>query len=432
MSTADLVYFICEIIVVYGIHIICNYFFNIKYRWLVWSGLIFFVIIDSFFYYINAPSYILIIASFLLYFLVSTFYSLNIQFKNWIIAVLLLAFGICSELISSFTVSIVLRSLYSDVASDNALMAALVVARIVFFIFVLIAISIIKQPHERIISVADTIRFIALPVVSIAIVIYIFRLSDFDKNSIMKTGSIQAVLAVSGIVFINIFALWLLGRQYRINIVEYEMRTLKQTIYMQQEYYNREIHQREEISRMKHDYKNMLVSVRAELVCGNMEQALVTIDNQLGDIVVKSPKLSYYYPLDAVVGYKYQMAIEKGINIETVYVIDGIPSIKSEDLCIIVGNALDNAIEYITSHGECNKSISLKVVYKKGIMNIQVSNYIVDDVTIIDGNKMVSTKKGDNHGYGLKSIKYIVEKYDGIIVLEDVDKRFECRMTIYC
>lgn len=432
MSTVDVVYFICEMIVVYGIHIMCNYFFETKRRWLTIVGLLFFVIIDSLYYYSNAPSYVFIVASLLLYFIVSVLYSCGIQFKNFIIALLLLAFGICSELLSSFTVSIVLGKLYSGVDNENTLMAALVVARIVFFILILISISIIKQPRNRIISIADTIRFIALPVVSIAIVIYIFRLADFDKNSIMKTGSIQAVLAVLGIVFINIFTLWLLSRQYRINHVEYEMRTLKQTINMQQEYYNREMLQREKVSRMKHDYKNMLISVRAELERGDLNQALRAIDNQLGNVELNNLKLSHYYPLDAVVGYKFQVAVDKGIDIETEYMIEGIPTIKNEDLCIIIGNALDNAIEYLDSHKECNHLINVKVAYKKGIMNIQISNPVIDNVVIVDGNMMPSTKCECNHGYGLKSIKYIVEKYDGIIVLENVDNRFDCRMTIYC
>ena len=141
---------------------------------------------------------------------------------------------------------------------------------------------------------------------------------------------------------------------------------------------------------------------------------------------------SGWYPLDAVVNYKEISANKLGLRFRTEYFLESEPAVASEDICVMMGNALDNAMEYLAAHPSCTREIKIHVRHEKGILNIKVGNAVEEWIKVTDRRFCASSKQGEGHGFGLKSIDYVAGKYDGRLILSSREKYFECGMILYC
>lgn len=117
----------------------------------------------------------------------------------------------------------------------------------------------------------------------------------------------------------------------------------------------------------------------------------------------------------------------KGIRLSAVADVDGLEKIKEGDLYSLIGNILDNAIEASSRLEENDKKcIDFSIKRQASYLFIKCQNYYKG--TILFENNLPKTIKSDkfNHGYGMKSIKNIADKYsmdleikadDGVFVL---------------
>ena len=96
--------------------------------------------------------------------------------------------------------------------------------------------------------------------------------------------------------------------------------------------------------------------------------------------------------------------------------------IQSEDLVVLLSNTLNNAIE---ACNKCNnKIIKFKAVLEDDGLIISVKNTFNGNIVKKD-EKIVSTKKDElNHGYGLKNISNIVNKYGGDFIIDYSETEF--------
>ena len=95
------------------------------------------------------------------------------------------------------------------------------------------------------------------------------------------------------------------------------------------------------------------------------------------------------------------------------------------DLYCLFGNIMDNALESVMKIQKKEKRvINLSVKTKNDMLFIQSDNYYTGDIAFKDG--LPQTTKGDNrwHGFGMQSIKMIVQKYGGEISTYVVDDIF--------
>ena len=89
-------------------------------------------------------------------------------------------------------------------------------------------------------------------------------------------------------------------------------------------------------------------------------------------------------------------------------------SVSDIDMCVLIGNLVDNAVEScrkIPENG--NRFLRIYMCIRKKQLYISVSNATNELIRKLDA-EYISTKRGD-HGHGLKRIDLIVEKYDGFI-----------------
>ncbi|MFR2604115.1 MAG: ATP-binding protein [Waltera sp.] len=104
---------------------------------------------------------------------------------------------------------------------------------------------------------------------------------------------------------------------------------------------------------------------------------------------------------------------------------------KAEDIYGIFGNALDNAIEAVSRlEDPQQRVISVKAIYQKKILVIQFQNYYQGDLEFRNGIPRTTKQNKQDHGYGMKSIRYTVEKYNGTVTVSTKNNIFTLQILI--
>lgn len=170
-----------------------------------------------------------------------------------------------------------------------------------------------------------------------------------------------------------------------------------------------------EVHRIKHDMKNNMVYLQM-LLKENPKEA----ESYLNDYMkVNMENLREFsnsgnLAVDALLNYKNMIAAEKNVFINLDIQIPNSLHYKSSDLCVILGNLLDNAIE--AAENSENKEIDVRIVYVKNKLKITVKNYYTGKIKKDTGGNFISTKSDTkNHGIGLQSVTRIVEAYGGVM-----------------
>ena len=89
------------------------------------------------------------------------------------------------------------------------------------------------------------------------------------------------------------------------------------------------------------------------------------------------------------------------------------------DLCTILGNALDNGIEANEKiENENRRNIKVNINSYKDYLLIEISNPALFNPIDEEGKLKTTKKDRENHGFGMKGIKSVVEKYNGILNYE--------------
>lgn len=106
-------------------------------------------------------------------------------------------------------------------------------------------------------------------------------------------------------------------------------------------------------------------------------------------------------------------------NIRFTCIVDGnaLNFIENEDIYSLFGNLIDNSIDAVSELNDNEKIISLKIKQVGNIVSVSIKNGYKG--TIKMENNLPISKKGDNihHGFGMKSIKMVCEKYNGTLKL---------------
>lgn len=136
--------------------------------------------------------------------------------------------------------------------------------------------------------------------------------------------------------------------------------------------------------------------------------------------------------LDLVLTEKSLMCSEYHIKLSSM--IDGtvLNFMKTTDVYALFGNLMDNAIESVLKEEDENKRIiSIHISKKNQGYHIHIENYCNQTVVFEDGLPITSKKDKTYHGFGVRSIKYIVEKYKGDMLMMVENQHFLVDILFY-
>lgn len=270
-----------------------------------------------------------------------------------------------------------------------------------------------------------------LSAISFAIGLYIFQTNINQFKPIVITVSSLAALAINALVLHCL----LRSAQNRYKAEEIKFYQLEnQAMKTNLDNY---IKQEAEISKIKHDMENVALTTTTLLQehdYAKLEKHFSQIINdlQVTDILHTDIKNVY---LNAIIQQKYTKCKSKIKNVnftcaadETFRKKEEIANIDIIDLCTIIANLLDNAIEAYT---ECNDyDIRINLDYINNSYRIEIANTIKESV--LSGNKTLKTSKSDtkNHGIGIKSVKSRAEKYNGKTEFTEENGQFVARVWL--
>ncbi|WP_411681911.1 GHKL domain-containing protein [Clostridium thailandense] len=182
-----------------------------------------------------------------------------------------------------------------------------------------------------------------------------------------------------------------------------------------------------EIRSVIHDTNNHLACLRSLAEANNMEAVKRYLYNigktvERLDFTIKTGN-----PIaDAVINEKCNIARNEGIGFKCDFIMPKENLIEPMDLCIVLSNALDNAIE--ACRKVKNNNISKKICIKSFIRNryliMEISNTNIDRLHYVEGT-IISTKQDKlNHGIGISNIKMAASKYNGTVDIVEENNKF--------
>ena len=166
----------------------------------------------------------------------------------------------------------------------------------------------------------------------------------------------------------------------------------------------------------RHDYHNHIQTMKAYLQMNKveeLEQYLNNLDKDLTtvDTVIKTGNVM----VDAILNSKISLAKSKDISVNAKAIVPKELKILEIDLCVIIGNLLDNAIEACMKlDNPSDRFIRVYVDIFKEQLYISVQNSNGGKIKKI-GKIYHTTKESNSHGFGLIRVDNIVNKYNGYI-----------------
>lgn len=164
----------------------------------------------------------------------------------------------------------------------------------------------------------------------------------------------------------------------------------------------------------KHDYHNHIQTLLA--LCDDKERTreyLWKLNDNLTtvDTVIKTGNVM----VDAILNSKISLMKSKGIVVNAKAIVPETLAVSEIDLCTVIGNLLDNAMEAVLRQPEGDdRFIRVFIGILKEQLYISVYNSTGGEIKK-KKNTYVSVKRGENHGFGLVSVDRIVKKYKGFV-----------------
>lgn len=178
----------------------------------------------------------------------------------------------------------------------------------------------------------------------------------------------------------------------------------------------------EELRELRHDFR-FHTSTLQQLYEEKRYDKLGMYINQLRDNVKSAER---YIILDnkavsGVLNQKVKEMEDRGIDFQHIIEISNFV-LKDIDICSLLGNLLDNAIE--ASEKAVNKVVSLKIIYQDSGYEILCENTYLIAPVFRRGNYVTTKEDTQEHGFGIKIIRKIAENYHGMVRIETENERF--------
>lgn len=211
--------------------------------------------------------------------------------------------------------------------------------------------------------------------------------------------------------------------------IKYELDSIQNVLQNQYAQYQQSKESIDLINRKYHDLKYQIAALRAESDpnkrnkwLDEMEQDIRTYEaqNKTGNPV-----------LDTVLTSKSLYCQKNDIGLTCVADGTQLNFMDVRDICTIFGNALDNAIECELGIEDTSKRlIHLTVTTQKSFLVIRIENYCEQNLTFEAGVPVTTKNEKSYHGFGIKSIRYTVQKYSGSVTISLEENWFEMKILI--
>lgn len=396
-------------------------------RPLFWAYAVYFVAASVSVISFNNPS---ILAGVMLFLIiaVSFLYRSRVVIKVFISLIVMIV-TILAEMLTGVFIAVVTRASV-EVLTSNIFyyIQGVLFSKAILLILVKI-VQYRKVSTQSKISKKVFILIFALPVSTILIIYVVsqYAYSLVDINSVAWVA-MSIILLVSS----NILVFYLFEKQLRQDEETKKSILVQQQLRYQTQYF-KELSDKYKLSNKTiHDSKNQLFAIAAAMSNNDMAAAKSRIEELCKNAAAGENSIrTGNDALDALINTKYNDNKELNIKFKHNIIMNINNKIDNIDLCIIIGNALDNAIEACSKIDKSKeKEIVLKIRQVNETLAIEMTNPTAESIEKVNGKLVSNKKEKELHGFGMQSIEEIVNKYNGNLSYSQKDGLFSLKIYV--
>ena len=274
----------------------------------------------------------------------------------------------------------------------------------------------------------NIVAFLSLPIASFFVILLFLRCC-YQIND----GIFHIIMFVTSIVlsFANIAVLHIIEKQNELIETKEKLSFAENHINNQIIHYKELKKYQDELKMFRHDTKNRLLSLTALIKNSETDKALQLMESNINWLDDSNRMIvnSGNPVIDAIIQSKIHDAKEKNISVEASIKITSPILVNELELGIVLGNALDNAIEAVEKF-EHKESIEIyfSIISTEDRISVFIKNPVKENV---DTGKLLSDKSNKElHGFGIKSIQTIAQKYDGSACFTCENKIFSANINL--
>lgn len=298
----------------------------------------------------------------------------------------------------------------------------IVTIRLVLFAIALIGKNFMSIRNGVKIPVYSWIAIVILPVISLYISMLLFNRNWINNATLLI--SILSILVLNFIVF-YLYDCISKAQTYKFNqvlLLEQNKSYEQQFSLIKQAVINTDI--------QRHDFKHHLAVITGLIQSENTTDCLDYISKLTeAEISKNSIANSGNIVIDSILNFKLPNAIKNGTKVKLSIIVPDEINIPLADMTVILGNLIDNAIK--ATEELINAVIDINIKQTKGRLIIHISNTYNNNIIIKEGNFVTTKSDKKNHGLGIKSVKSIVEKYDGELSISCNNHVFDVTTFLY-
>lgn len=185
-----------------------------------------------------------------------------------------------------------------------------------------------------------------------------------------------------------------------------------------------------EMRKFRHDFRKHMMCVISMLE----EESFSDAENYIRNLTDKfNETVPLYktgnYIADSILSDKAQECKDKGISFKFTGVIPE-KNLNPLELCTILSNSLENAIEACVKVSEVSAQIRMASDFKNNYWYMKIANTSDSDIEIKNNNVLTTKSDSLNHGFGLQNIKDVVNKHKGEFKIAQTDGEFTLEITM--
>lgn len=266
-----------------------------------------------------------------------------------------------------------------------------------------------------------------LPLTSIILVyIIIDYINKIETNPTMQILTIGALLLL---IITNVMSFYVFDKIYENITVEQNLSIANELIKNQKSQYSVLYESQNEIRKIKHDLKNTLLGLLSEIKNNNYESVAKLLETECNslssnyNVIITGNNI-----IDTIFTSKKHYAEISGVSLELDVDNLGEIYVDAIDLSILLGNAIDNAIEATAKVQNSLPKVTLRIIFKHSNLIFIINNPVDKKVNV---QNLTTTKANSAaHGFGILQMKSLTQKYSGEIFFDCNDEVFKTTIFI--
>jgi hypothetical protein len=248
--------------------------------------------------------------------------------------------------------------------------------------------------------------------------------TPFSGTTTTEVFAIRTLADISGVYIL--MAVHIQGREVSVRT---EREKLDALLKMQEESYRISAESIEVVNRKYHDLKHQLMLLKSDIPQEEKNLFLEEMEQEIAAYEARNKTGNK--TLDILLSSKTLQCQKNGITMTCVADGKELNFMRAADISVLFGNAIDNAIESVLKISDREKRlIHLTVAAQKAFVHIRIENTCGDHLEFKDGLPATTKQDAAFHGFGMKSIRSIAEKYHGTMTAALNDGWFELRVLI--